>query len=191
VPDRLPVHVNREQLHSLEVPPSFETSDSFVVEVRNHGEAGRVHLHLDGDLADIATLEANNYYVEANATQEIPVSVHHHRDAFGKLKVVSGYGATTRWVDVELSEPDDAGSVVVDEDLGKPGGGDGPAEPRDGERRTESPLADVPGLPVLGLGAVAVLVAVAAALYFQSAVVAVAAGVVLVAVLAALALAFA
>jgi hypothetical protein len=175
----LPVHVNRRELHSLEVPRSFETADSFVIEVTNHGEAGRVHIHLDEGLSDVASVQANNHYVEANATIQVPVIVHADGPVHGKVKVVSGYGATTRWVDVELTEPeDDFGDVVVDEDLAKP-------QPREPTDTGPSLLADSSALPVVAFGLTALLVAVGAAIFFQSTIVAAGALVVFVAVLAA------
>jgi len=194
VPERLPVHVNRKQTHSLEVPASFEATDSFVIEVRNHGGAGRVHVHLDGDLATVASVDDNNYYVEANATREIPVSVHDHRDAFGKIKVVVGYGATTRWVDVQLSEPD-PGGVEVGEELTVSGGGtDADGVDVDANAAADGEpsggfLADRPVLPVVGLGVVAVVVAVGAAALVGSTAVTIGAGVVVLAVVAAVAFA--
>jgi hypothetical protein len=192
VPERLPVHVNRKQTHSLEVPASFEADDSFVIAVENHGGAGRVHVHLDGELASVATVDDNNYYVEADATREIPVSVHDHRDAFGKIKVVVGYGATTRWIDVQLTEPDDGGPVEVGDELTVSGG-----ESASGSVDVDTTdtadggggLADQPVLPVVGLGVLAVVVAVGAAALVQSTAVTVGAGLVVVAVVAAVAFA--
>jgi hypothetical protein len=179
VPDRLPVHANRQQLHSLEVPASFETSDSFVIEVTNHGESCRLHVVLDGELAEVATIAESNHYIEANATREIPVSVHDKRSVFGKIKVVVGYGATTRWVDVELTEPaDENREVQVDEDLGKPQ----PSDEGETDGSLGSSVTDRPGIPVFALGFVALLVAVTAAMLSQSIVVAAGAAVVIVAV---------
>jgi len=167
VPDRLPVHANRQELHSLEVPPSFETDDSFVIAVQNHGEACRVHTVLDGTLDDVASIEETNHYVEANATKAIGVNVHERRPVFGKIKLVVGYGAATRWVDVELTEPTkDAGTVEVDEDLARPRPSE---EPDTGVAAT---LSDRPAIPLFALGAVALLVAVGAAIVSQSPVVA-------------------
>lgn len=180
--DTLPVHFNRQERHSLEVPPSFETADSFVIAVTNHGEAGRIHVHLDDGLPEIASIDDTNFYVEANGTTEIPVSVHGTDHVFGKIKLVSGYGAVTRWVDVEVTEPDDDESVEIDEDLAKP-------QPRDetqsGATGHTPLLGDSPILPVLSLGLVALLVAVGAAAFFKSTVVAVGALLVLGAVLVA------
>lgn len=192
MPDRLPVHVNRERIHSLEVPASFEATDSFVIAVKNHGEAGRVHVHLDGDLAEIATVADNNYYVEAEGACEIPVSVHDHRETFGKIKIVVGYGATTRWVDVELTEPDHGGPVAVGDELTVSGGDDagtGTVEEGEPSRESGGLLADQPVLPVVGLGVLAVVLAVGAAIVLDSQLVTLGAGVVVIAAVAAVAFA--
>ncbi|SEN93074.1 hypothetical protein SAMN05216388_100683 [Halorientalis persicus] len=184
MPDELPVDVNRRERNSLNVPASIETDDSFVVRVRNHGNASRVHVHLDENLSAVASLDETNHYVEANSRRDIPVSVHEHGVVHGKIKLSAGYGATTRWVDVKLTEPDDTGSVEVDESLAEPGGGE--REPTDEESdgaASGSMLADRPALPVLALGALAVAVAIGAATVFESGVVAAGAAVVFVAVL--------
>jgi len=158
VPDTLPVHLNQRDLHSLEVPDAFETDDSFVLAVRNHGEASRVHVHLDDGLSEIAAVETTNHYVRANETAEIPVAVRGAGPVRGKIKIVSGYGAVTRWVDVHVTEPDDDTGVEVDEELGKP-------QPERDESGPEarSILADRPTLPVLAFAAVALAVALGAA----------------------------
>lgn len=160
MPAELPVHVNREELHSLDVQPSFEADGSFDVRLLNHGESIHVHLHLDDGLSRVASIDATNHYVEGESARVVRVDV--NEDALdseeirGKLKVVSAYGAQTRWIDVALSEPDeDEGAVRVDESLARP-----PADETDGE---PSILAR-PELAVLALGFVALVVALVAAL---------------------------
>jgi hypothetical protein len=112
VPDTLPVRLNRESLHSLDVPNGIETDGSFDVLLANHGEAVHVHLHLDDSLSRMATIDANNHYVQAESERPVRVTVDHPAEGHGKLKVVTGYGATTRYVDVDLTEPDESeGSV--------------------------------------------------------------------------------
>lgn len=171
MPDTLPVHVNREELHGLEVPNEFETTDSFEIRLQNHGESVHVHLHLDDALSEVARLEANNHHVEADSTRSVTVDVVGSPPARGKLKVVTAYGATTRYVDVILEEPPEAADpVAVDESLSKP-------QPR--ERPTQSTTAsetalDVPLGPevlVLALGGLALLMAVVAALVIDNTVV--------------------
>jgi len=180
VPDELPVHINREELHSLEVPATFEADGPFDVRLVNHGEALHVHLHLDDPLSEVAGIEAVNHYVEADSRRFVRVDVDTDRldgdRRVGKLKVASGYGATTRWIDIELSEPEpEENSMDIDESLAKPQ----PREP-------EPSIFERPEVPVLALGAVALLVATLTAVLIESTVILVGSLVVLAGVLAAL-----
>jgi len=168
VADELPVHVNRQDIHSLEVPASFETDGSFDVRLINHGEPLHLHVHLDDALSDVAAIEATNHYVEGESQRSLRVHVHEEAltpdPILGKLKVASGYGAETRWIDIELAETDeDDGAVRVDESLGKP-------RARDPEP-TADPGLRRPEVPVMGLGLVALVVAIAAALVIEDLVV--------------------
>ena len=172
MPDTLSVDVNREELHGLEVPNSFETTGSFAIELNNHGESLHVHLHLDDDLSAVASLEATNHHVESNGTRRVEVAVKPGASVRGKLKVVTAYGATTRYIDVILTEPEEQEDrVQVDESLSKPQ----PKPPERNRAATPSsgsnPLTDRPELAVLGLGAVALVVAAYAALVLNNTVV--------------------
>lgn len=172
--DPLPVHLSRKELHSLEVPPSFEAEGSFDVRLINHGEPVHVHLHLDDPLSEVAGLDAGNHYVERESERYVRIDVDTSKldgeTHLGKLKVASAYGAQTRWVDVGVSKPDpEADSVQVDESLAKP-------QPR--EKPTETPI-DGPTVPVLVLVAFAVLVAGGAVVVFQDPIIALGAVVVL------------
>jgi hypothetical protein len=163
VSDTLPVHVNRQELHSLEVPTDFETGESFQIRLLNHGESVHVHLHLDDDLSEVASLEAANHYVEGESQRVIRVTV--APDAtlpvHGRLKVVTAYGATTRYIDVDLEAEDEAEEpVTVDESLGQP-------QPRP-TADTGGSLLERPELPVLALGGLALLVALLAVLVMNS-----------------------
>lgn len=184
--DTLPVHVNRDQLHGLEVPNEVEVSGSFDVVLQNHGESVHVHLHLDDDLSDIATLSANNHHVESDSTRRITVDVSGSGPVRGKLKVATAYGATTRYVDVLLTEPEpEPRDVAVDESLSKP-------QPRSTPTRTRDRTVDAfdisirPEVAVLVLGAVALAVAIAATLLFENTVVLLGSFVVLAGVLVAI-----
>ncbi|MEF8789955.1 MAG: hypothetical protein V5A61_07500 [Haloarculaceae archaeon] len=122
--DRLVAHINRTGIHSLEVPDAFETEGSFVVDLRNGGEATHVHLHLDDGLSEVARLDAGNHYVAGDSSREVRVHVSPGGEPVrGKLKVVTAYGAETRYVDVSV-EPGRTGSVAVDPELSKPQGGE-------------------------------------------------------------------
>jgi len=170
VPDTLPVHVNREELHGLEVPNEFETTDSFEIRLQNHGESVHVHLHLDDALSEVARLDANNHHVEANSTRSVTVDVVGSPPARGKLKVVTAYGATTRYVDVVLEEPpEEANPVAVDESLSKPQPRERPTQTTQMGRSNDLPLG--PDVLVLALGAAALLLAVIGAVVIDNTVV--------------------
>jgi hypothetical protein len=157
----LPVHVSREDLHSLGVPPAFETTGSFDIRLINHGESLHVHLHLDDDLSEIAELDAGNHYVEGDSERVVRVTVDTERidgdQQLGKLKVASAYGSETRWIDITVSKPDpEANSVQVDESLATP-------QPRSGEPAASIP----PAVPMVAVGVLALVVVAVAALLFE------------------------
>lgn len=180
MPDPLPVHVSREELHSLEVPPSFETTGSFDVRLINHGESLHVHLHLDDDLSEVAKLDAGNHYVEGNSERYVRVTVDSERvdgdELLGKLKIASAYGSQTRWIDVTVSKPDpEANTVEVDESLATP-------QPKTDDQELSIP----PAVPMLALGGLALVLFGVAALLFDGTVVLAGAVVVIGGVLSAL-----
>ena len=161
MPDPLPVHVSREELHSLEVPPSFETTGSFDVRLINHAESLHIHLHLDDTLSEVATLDAGNHYVEGETERYVRVTVDTDRidgdELLGKLKVASAYGSQTRWIDVTVSKPDpDANTVEVDESLARP-------QPK----TDDTELSITPAVPMLALGGLALALFAVAALLFE------------------------
>lgn len=176
MPDALAVHVNGDGVNTLKLPDSFESSESFDVRLVNHGEATHVHLHLDDALSDLATVEAPNHHVARNSERRVRVTLTEDGATRGSLKVVTAYGATTRYVDVKLTEPETTTEPVeVSEKLAKP-------QPRP---TSESTGVDIPFLPVVAVGSVAVVLAVGAAAVVQELAVVVAAAVVaLVAVVA-------
>ena len=171
MPSPLPVHVNHEELHDIAVPEAYETTGSFEIRLVNHGEPSHVHLHLDDPLSTAAAIEATNHYVEGESERYVTVEVRDGASIRGKLKVVVGYGATTRYVDVDISKPVEATqSVQVDESLSQP-------PPKEVDE-PDGLLAGSPALPVLSLAALALLVAVGAALLARAFVVALGASVV-------------
>jgi hypothetical protein len=159
--ETLAADVNRSGVHTLSVPEAFETDDSFTVELRNHGEATHVHLHLDDALSRVADLEAGNHYVEGDTTRPVRISV---RDGVteavrGKLKVVTAYGAETHYVDVTVT-PSQKQPVEVDPDLSKP-----KAKADDGGSDLALDLSTLlRALPAVVLSVVAVVFALAAVL---------------------------
>lgn len=178
----LPVHINRAELHSLEVPASHEAAGSFDVGLVNHGESLHVHLHLDDDLSEVASLDASNHFIDGHAERAVRVHVDGEGAVHGKLKIVSAYGAQTRYVDVTVTEPEEAsGSVEVDESLAEP-----QPDPQPAESASVVPPVENPELAVMGLGALALVVAAVAALVVESSIVVLGALVVLAGVLGAL-----
>ncbi|WP_159900093.1 DUF7524 family protein [Salinirussus salinus] len=159
MPDELPIHISREELHAVEAPAGFETDGSFDVRLVNHGNSLHVHLHLDDRLSRVARMDATNHYVEGDSERVVRVEVAGNReeDAFGKLKVVSAYGAQTRWVDVEVLAPEEGGGQVqVDESLGKPS--PEPEPERTGLRDRPEVLVGAFGLLALAIAGASVAV---------------------------------
>lgn len=117
----LAVVINREGVHHIEPETGgFEAGDDFSIELRNEGQATHVHLHLDDDLAEVASLGGNtNLFVEAGKERIVPVSIDaDERPVTGRLKVVTGYGAETTYIEVTVipkEEPRE--TVAVDEEL--------------------------------------------------------------------------
>lgn len=121
MPSPLPVHLNRNELHGLEVPDSFKATGGFDVRLVNHGAPTHVHLHLDDSLSQIAALEAPNHYVKRESERPVRVTVTGEGAARGSLKVVTAHGATTRYVDVSITEPEPTeGTVEVGDELAEP-----------------------------------------------------------------------
>jgi len=179
------VELNRGELHDVEAPAEFATSEPFSVELRNHGEAVHVHVRADEALSSVARIESDgNLFVEHESTQSVPVGVDSvDSPVTGTLELATGYGSEKRTVEVTVEPPSDGDAVDVDETLSRP------------EKRAETtPLGErlaarLPGrrvVPVLLLGAVAIAVAAAVANAVRSPAVLVGAGVVVGAVLVAI-----
>ncbi|WP_255150285.1 DUF7524 family protein [Halorarius halobius] len=162
--DTLVAAVNRTHLHSLEVPDAFETDGSFDVELRNDGESTHVHLHLDDSLSAVARLEATNHYVRSESTRRVHVAVDAPDDTQvrGRMKVVTAYGAETRYVTITVDTTGHT-EVQVDPDLGQP-------QPTDEGllARVDPTLfaVVVPGVVALALAAGALVSAGAVAIVF-------------------------
>jgi hypothetical protein len=163
--ESLRVDVNRNGLHSVEVEERFEADGPYAVDLTNHGEASHLHLHLDDDLSTIARLEAANHYVESGETRSVRVHVKNQTEwpedvVRGKLKVVAGHGRETRYVDVVFDRTTDEEPVDIDPELAASGASSGSGRPS-GRRSRSSTLRVI---PVVVLGTVAVLLAIAAVL---------------------------
>ena len=151
--DSLAVAVNRDGLHTLAVPTEFEADGPFAVALHNHGEAAHVHLNLDDRLSEVARIEATNHYVEGGESRRVDVEVRDpstwpDKVVRGKLKVVVAHGQETHYVNVTLDSTPPHGEVRVDPELATPNANADPEVP---------PVLRL--LPVVVLGAVAVLLA--------------------------------
>ena len=152
MPDSLPVHLNRTDIHSLEVPNEFDATGSFDVRLVNHGEALHVHLHLDDSLSSVASLDATNHHVRAETDRLVRITVDGDGPVRGKLKVVTGYGAETRYIDIYIPEGGSENEpVIVDEELSKP-----QPKPATG---SEPGLEDLSAGPILAAGGFTALIA--------------------------------
>jgi hypothetical protein len=128
VPDTLPVHLSRSELHAVEVVATFETSGTFYVTIYNHGRDAHPHLKLDDDLARVASLGEPNPYVGNDEAVRVEVSVTPDpTPTTGRLKIETGYGATVAHVEVTIVRPEPT-RVDVDETLGRPPGSDTDAD---------------------------------------------------------------
>lgn len=120
--DTITVNVNRGDLYAVEAPGSFETTGSFRVRLRNHGEPVHVHLRLDDALSEAVRLPTGNLYVEADGERVILLeSTGPDRGASGALEVATGYGREKSTVEVTVRPPSEE-EVTVDQTLSEPGG---------------------------------------------------------------------
>ncbi|WP_435178687.1 DUF7524 family protein [Halorussus sp. AFM4] len=160
--DSLPVGLNDDSLHDIRTPASFEATDSFPILLQNGDAPVHVHLHLDDALSSVASIPANNHFLDADSTRQVGVEVGDGpRPVEGQLKIVTGHGAETDYVSVKIVEPEEREDRVdVDEAFAAP-----PREETDdadeGFEWPDVSLAE--NAPVAALGAFAVAVAAASA----------------------------
>lgn len=159
--ESLPVHLNHDRLHDIETVASFETTGSFPILLQNGDAPVHVHLHLDDALSQVASIPANNHYVDAETTQQVNVEVREDAPPVeGALKIVTGHGAQTDYVAVAIEESDDEEGVDVDATLAA----EPSQEPDDeGNWRDGVDSSVRENAPVAGLGLLAVAVAVGSA----------------------------
>ncbi|WP_132059860.1 DUF7524 family protein [Halorussus amylolyticus] len=168
MPNSLSVQLNRDRLHDIRTVARFEVTESFAVLLENGDAPVHVHLHLDDELSRVASIPANNHYVDAGTTRQVNVEIADGpRPVEGRLKIVTGHGAETAYVVVSVVEPEEReDAVAVDERLARP--------QRDPDDDAEFEL---PGLrlgenaPVVALGLLALGVAISTAVLADSAVV--------------------
>ncbi|MFC7096593.1 DUF7524 family protein [Halobaculum marinum] len=166
----LGVTLNRDRLNQALAGESFASDGEFVVDLHNEGAPVHVHLRFTGPLADVATVETSNHYVDAGATLPVPVSVGPIDESVeGTLRVVTGHGAEGTEVAVTVDPP--PAPVDVDESLGSPKRAAVADEEADGEAeadgsgsgdRIENLLGQLPPPGTLAVAAVAVVALVGA-----------------------------
>ncbi|MFC7185610.1 DUF7524 family protein [Halorubrum yunnanense] len=184
----LSVELNGDAVHSIRAPDRFEASGPFSVALENLGRSTHVHLHFDDELDRVCSIGETNHYVDDESTRRVHVTADDVEESItGKLKIVTGYGSNTRYVDVRVDPPPaaEADEIVVDEAFAEPP--ERPPDPPPRQRAANAVVGVVErgGLPAAALGLLAVVAGVAFALTVESVVVSVAVGVVLTVSLAA------
>jgi hypothetical protein len=182
------VELNRGALHTIEAPAEFAIDQSFSLELRNHGQAVHTHVHADDALSAVARIDSDgNVFVEQDTTHSVPVGVESvDAPVTGTLQISTGYGAETTEIEVTIEPESDTQSVDVDETLSTPQHDDTGSSSPPLSERLGGGLPSRGTLSVVGLGLLAVAVALAVANAVQSPAVLVGAGVVVGAVLVAL-----
>ena len=179
----LDVELNGETVHDIDAPDSFVTDGPFPVVLENSGRSTHVHLHFDDDLDRVAAVDEGNHFVGDEATRRVHVrTADVDEPVRGKLKIVTGYGSNTRYVDVRVDPspetPDE--SVAVDESFAAPPERAPDVPPRQQAVNALDRLVRRGGIAGAAVGLIAVAAAVAVALAVDSAVVWLAAGLALV-----------
>ena len=178
----LSVELTGDAVHSIQAPDRFTTTGPFAIAFENRGRSTHVHLNFDDELDRVASLRETNHYIDDEATRRVHVAVDDADETVrGKLKIVTGYGSNTRYVDVEIEPPVDPGAeaVTVDESLATPP--ERPPDPPPAQRAANAVgrLIERGGMPAAILAFVAVVAGVAVALATGSTLVSVTVGIVL------------
>jgi len=119
----LSVELNGDAVHSIGAPDRFEATGPFAVSLENAGRSTHVHLHFGDELDRIVSVDETNHFVADEATRHVHVGVADVAEPVrGKLKIVTGYGSNTRYVDLRIEPPEDTApdEVAVDEAFAKP-----------------------------------------------------------------------
>ncbi|WP_410765070.1 hypothetical protein [Haloferax sp. DFSO60] len=188
--ESLTVTLNEERPHDLSVTNSFSTTDTFAVVFENLGQPVHIHLNLDDTLSQVATLSSGNHYIEGDEEMAVEVFVTPVEESVhGRLKIVSGYGSETAYVDVTIEPgPGSKPRVDIDDTLTQPGGIE--PKPTGAERALASVSSiDTGVLPLVLLGIVALALAAGIASAFDSFAIMLGAGVVVFGVLVGIVLA--
>ena len=186
----LAVELNGDAVHAIRAPDRFTTTGPFAIAFENLGRSTHVHLHLDDELDRVASLPETNHFVDDEATRRVHVSVSVDRidePVRGKLKIVTGYGSNTRYVDVRIDPPVEStpDEVTIDETLTKPPERTPDVPPSQQVANAVDRLIERGGVPAAILASVALVAGVAVAITIDSAIVSFAVGVVLTVALAA------
>lgn len=167
--ETLTVHLNRGDIHAIEAPASFASSDSFIIELDNHGEASHVHLRLDEALSGVASLPASNHYVRPGAVARVPVSVDDTGPVGGILTVATAYGSESEGIEVTVEPTAGRERVEIDESLVERSGGveSGPRGPPTATAATATAATAATGVDrTTLLGGTALVVVLGIALLF-------------------------
>lgn len=119
----LDVELNGEAVHDIDAPDSFVTDGPFPVVLENTGRSTHVHLHFDDDLDPVTAVDEVNHFVADEGTRHVHVSTADVDERVrGKLKIVTGYGSNTSYVDVRIDPSPDTPEepVAVDETFSAP-----------------------------------------------------------------------
>ena len=178
----LSVELNGDAVHAIQAPSRFTTTGAFAVALENQGRSTHAHLHFDDALDRVASISETNHFVDDEATRQVHVSVGSVTEPLrGKLKIVTGYGSNTRYVDIEIDPPKAtaADTVTVDETFSKPP--ERTPEVPPGQRATNAidRVIDRGGVGAALLALVALAAGIPLALAVESTLVALAVGAVL------------
>jgi hypothetical protein len=179
MPEALSVAIDRARSPVVDPDESVvEVGSTFDIVLRNRDQPIHVHVHLEGDLARVASVDAANHYLDTDGVRTVTVRVRDGpRPVEGRLKIVAAYGDETAYVTVRVVDPATHDPpVVVDESL---------AEPQV-ETDDELDLRTATAAGVAALAATAVALAVASVVFFDALAVRAAVVVVILTVVAAL-----
>lgn len=170
----LSVELNGDAVHSIRAPDRFTTTGPFAIALDNLGRSTHVHLNFDDALGPVTSVGETNHYVEDESRRRVHVSVADIEEpVHGKLKIVTGYGSNTRYVDIRIDPPPDATAdeIIVDERFSKPP--ERPPESPPAQRAANAVVAlvDRGGVPAVFIGFVALVAGVALAVTLESVVV--------------------
>jgi len=119
----LDVELNGEAVHDIDAPDAFATDGPFPVVLDNSGRSTHVHLHFDDELDRVTAVDEVNHFVADEGIRHVHVSIADVDESVrGKLKLVTGYGSNTSYVDVRIEPSAETPEkpVAVDETLSAP-----------------------------------------------------------------------